>query len=183
MNDLFKNAPEDLEKRLKFIERIISRLARRANKKATATITPYPISNAVFGVAINGVILRYMFPCSGKITKAFLRLGEKPKTSISLQVRVFNNYRSIEKSFIVSKMILSENMTFDILHGDCLEVSLVNNNTNNAITESWISLLWEPSVSDIVAKSFLINDLEESMKNASEIEEATTTNGNSRASS
>jgi hypothetical protein len=80
-------------------------------------------------------------------------------------------------------MILSENLTFDILHGDCLEVSLVNSDTNNAITESWISLLWEPSVSDIVAKSFLINDLEESMKNASEIEEAATTNGNSRASS
>ena len=63
-----KNTPID-EKRIDFIEQIVSRLTRRAKTTATAIVTPYPISNAVFGDDVRGAILRYMFPCEGVITK------------------------------------------------------------------------------------------------------------------
>jgi hypothetical protein len=158
------------EKRIENLETIAKRLMRRAGKTTHALVTPYPISNAVFGEKISGPILRYMFPCEGTLIKGVVRLGIKPKNPIVLGVKLFNNLNSNAKGFVIDRRILTINPDIPVNSGDCLEVSLeVGEET---VTEIWISLLWKPTVKDVEVKSFLNeeleNDLQEGTKSLTE---------------
>jgi len=145
------------EQRIKQLETVTRRLMRRAGKRATALITPYPISNAVFGEKVEGPILRYMFPCDGVVTKGFVRLGKKPKTPVMLSVKMFNESGSASKGFSLEKKFLSIQPNLPVIAGDCLEISLAS---EEIVTEIWVSFLWKPMVKDVEAKSFLIEELE-----------------------
>lgn len=151
-----KNTPID-EKRINFIELMVSRLMRRARKKHTALITPYPISNVVFGENVEGCILRYMFPCSGNITKAMLYLDKKPKEDIELFIDLIDNTGGMSKNYFITQKQTTIDTKIPVISGTRLEISL---NHIDVITEAWISFLWVPSIKDIEAKSYLINDLE-----------------------
>ena len=145
-------------KRIEQLELVTKRLMRRASKRAVALITPYPISNAVFGEKVEGPILRYMFPCDGIVTKGFVRLGAKPKKSISLEVKMFNDLNSAMKGFALERKSLSIEPNIPVKAGDCLEISLIAN--EEIVTEIWISFLWKPEMKDVEVKSYLIEELE-----------------------
>ena len=49
-----------MEKRLKQLEMVTQRLARRSKKTTSAILTPYPISNAVSGEVVKCVVLKYI---------------------------------------------------------------------------------------------------------------------------
>jgi len=152
-------------KRIERLETITERLMRRAGKRATALITPYPISNAVFGEKVEGPILRYMFPCDGIVTKGFVRLGKKPKTNIVLGVKMFNETGSSSKGFSLEKKFLGIQPNLPVIAGDCLEVSVIS--PDEPVTEIWIAFLWKPSIKDVEAKSFLIEELEDDLQKRS----------------
>jgi hypothetical protein len=139
---------------------------RRAGKRATALITPYPISSAVFGDKVEGPILRYMFPCDGVIVKGMVRVGNKPKTSIIFKIKMFNDTNSISKGFALEKKSLSIQPNIDVMAGDCLEISLITE--DEVVTEVWIAFLWRPTVSDVEAKSYLIEELEDDLQKRTE---------------
>ncbi len=147
------------EDRIKQLELVTKRLTRRAHKKITGIITPYPISNAVEGDNVKGTILKYMFPCDGKITKGMIRLDPKPKKWVDINVKIFNDTTSSLKGFMISKKIATIEPDLDIVAGDCLELVLVPHN-EDIVKEIWVSLLWKPLVKEIEAKSFLITELE-----------------------
>ncbi len=151
-----------MEDRLANIELITKRLMRRAKKASVALITPYPISNAVFGEKVEGPILRYMFPCDGVVTKGYVRLGKKPKQSIELEVKMFNDSSSNMKGFVLSRKFLSIEPNLPVKAGDCLEITLIP--SEEIVTEIWISFLWKPTVKDLEAKSYLIEELEKSVE-------------------
>lgn len=151
-----------MEDRLANIELITKRLMRRAKKTSVALITPYPISNAVFGEKVEGPILRYMFPCDGVVTKGYVRLGKKPKQSIELEVKMFNDSSSNMKGFVLSRKFLSIEPNLPVKAGDCLEITLIP--SEEIVTEIWISFLWKPTVKDLEAKSYLIEELEKSVE-------------------
>ena len=94
---------KSVEDRLKQIELVATRIARRSNTKKAAMITPYPISNATFGEDIRGPILRYMFPCDGVIQKGMLKLGKKPKEPISIGLNISNEEYSHSRGYVVEK--------------------------------------------------------------------------------
>jgi hypothetical protein len=150
-----------MEERIAQLELITNRLMRRAHKKITGIVTPYPISSAAIGDKVEGVILRYMFPCEGKITKGMIKLGDKPKKWVSINIKLFNDSTSSIKGFMLEKKSLSIEPALDVTAGDCIEVSVVPN-VEDVVTEVWISLLWKPSIREIEAKSFLITELEDS---------------------
>lgn len=151
-----------MEDRLANIELITKRLMRRAKKTSVALITPYPISNAVFGEKVEGPILRYMFPCDGVVTKGYVRLGKKPKQSIELEVKMFNDSSSNMKGFVLSRKFLSIEPNLPVKAGNCLEITLIP--SEEIVTEIWISFLWKPTVKDLEAKSYLIEELEKSVE-------------------
>ena len=147
-----------MEDRLARIELITKRLMRRTRKVASAMITPYPISNAVFGDKIEGPILRYMFPCDGTVTRGVIRLGNKPKKEVELEVKMFNDSISNMRGFVLTRKFLAIEPNIPVTAGDCLEISIVA--SDEVVTEVWVSFLWKPGVKDIEAKSYLIKELE-----------------------
>ena len=140
------------------LEMITKRLMRRTTKTKSALITPYPISAAVFGDKVEGPILRYMFPCEGTITKGMVRLGARPKAPIMLTIKMSNDLNSVAKGFAIDKRTLTVQPGISVNSGDCLEVSLETG--EEVITEAWIAILWKPTIKDVEAKSFLIEELE-----------------------
>ena len=153
-------------KRVEDLEMITKRLMRRVSKRVVVLITPYPISNAVFGEKVEGPILRYMFPCEGIITKGIVRLGVKPKSPIILNIKMFNDSKSASKGFAVDKRSLSIEPDLPVVAGDCLEISL--DPGVETVTEIWISFLWKPTVKDVEAKSYLMEEIEDDLSKKEE---------------
>ncbi len=158
------NVPID-EKRIAFIERVVTRLSRRARKTATAVTSPYPISNAVFGDKVEGVVLRYMFPCEGEITKGAIDLGKKPKQGITVNVSIMGEETGESKDFVLTRRRLSIEPNIKVNTFDRLTVTIsyTSEKPENDLTEFWASLLWVPTSKSAVAKSFLIKELENDM--------------------
>lgn len=150
------------ENKLKKLELITTRLARRQKTHSKAIISPYPISNSVFGDRVDGVVLRYMFPCEGKITKGAIDLGKKPKQNIYVTISMMGKEAGKSVTVVMNRRreIVEPNIdvsTFDQL---TVSISYTNEKPEDAITEFWTSLLWVPTVKDVVAKSYLIEELE-----------------------
>ena len=149
-----------MEARVKKLETIVERLLRRSKSKSTkAMITPYPISNAVFGDDIKGPIIRYMFPCQGTINKGLVRLGGKPKGGVRLTIQVETDLGGDSKEFIITRRSLIVEPKMDIDSGNRLVV-LIEPVDEGPITEVWASFLWTPTMKDVDVKKFLVEDLE-----------------------
>lgn len=154
---LFRKTNVIDRERIDFIEKVITRLARRSAQVATAIITPFPISNAVVGDDVRGVILRYVFPCKGKIVSGYVKLDKIPRVGAAINVRVFNDLTSELRSVIVNKRIYSVKTDLDVFPGDCLEVSI---KSEDVLKEVWISMLWTPDKSVVDIHSVLIDELD-----------------------
>lgn len=152
-----------LEESNKRLETATARLMRRASKRVIGLITPYPISNAAFGEKVEGVILRYMFPCDGKIAKGMMMLGAKPKKWVGVNVKIFNETKLAIKGTQTDKRSTVVDAELELKAGDCLEVSLTTA-PEDVVKEVWISFLWIPHVKEIEAKSFLISELENDLQ-------------------
>ena len=150
----------ELEKRVKNLETIVKRLSRRSRKVASAMITPYPISNAVFGDNISGNILHYMFPCVGKITKGLILVGNKLENGAIVSISIKDDVHEESKSYVIVNKITLTNPNIDIDSGDRLTISIKPNDPEESITEVWMSFLWVPSMKEIDIKNFLIDKLE-----------------------
>ncbi len=148
-----------MEAQIKKIDKQIERLQRRSAKVATGLITPYPISHVMTGDDIQGAILKYMFPCDGVITKGIIKLGEKPKGLVSIETDLVSEITSSARGFVIERLITKIDVNLKVAAGDCLTVSL-KGNVDHPVKEIWISFLWTPSMKDIEAKSFLIDELE-----------------------
>lgn len=151
-----------IEPRIKKVEITLERLARRSRKKMTAILTPYPISNAVFGEKVDGPILRYFFPCEGRVTKGAIDFGKKPKVPVTLTVDLLTGLGGESKVFILDKRltILTFNTEIKEFSKLTASISYENENPNQDITEVWIGFLWIPTMKDVEAKSFLFEELE-----------------------
>ena len=148
------------EKRIAFIERVVTRLARRARTTAKAMITPYPISNAVFGEDVGGPVLRYMFPCTGTLTKGLIEIGKKFKEVALVIIDVRNVAHSTSREYIMDRDRFIAEPQIEVDAGDQLTITVLPNNKEDKIEEVWISFLWVPSVKEVKIKSFLIDELE-----------------------
>ena len=154
----------ELESRVKKLEMVIKRLTRRTRKTTTAMITPYPISNAVFDDSINGSVLRYLFPCTGKISKALIIINSKLKEGAFVEITIKDDAHAESKSFIVTKKINLKHLDLEVDSGDMLSVNVKPVNGQESITEVWMSFLWIPSIKDVHMKNFLIDNLENESK-------------------
>lgn len=151
-----------IEPRLKKAEKTLERLARRSRKKITAVFTPYPISNAVFGEKVEGPILRYFFPCEGKVTKGAIDFGKKPKVSVTLTVELVTELGGESKIFVLDRRLTTLDFRADIKGFSKLtaSISYESEKPEQDITEVWLGFLWVPTMKDVETKSFLFEDLE-----------------------
>lgn len=151
---------EELTKRVKKLEIVTARLLRRlGGSRVKAMITPYPVSNAVFGDDIKGPVLKYMFPCSGGISKGFIRLDKKFKEGVRVIVQKLNDLGGDTRDYIITRRSLLVEPKILVDPGDRLIVS-IEPIGDEPVTEVWVSFLWRPTTKDIEIKSFLIEELE-----------------------
>jgi len=155
------NAPID-EKRIGFIERILSRLIRRSVKTTSAMLTPYPISNCVTGEDVNGAVLKYMFAARGTINKGIIKFDKKLKSGVRITVLLENDLGGESKTYIASgnQMLISPDL--EVFSCDRLTVSVNPINPEDGVLgEVWIAFIWTSHVGEATVKSFLIDKLDE----------------------
>jgi len=153
-----KNIPID-EKRISFLEKIVSRLIRRQKKVASAIISPYPISNCVMGEEVKGEVLKYMFACEGEISKGGIALDVKPKHNAMVVLTIKNDLGGNSQSYTVDKKNTVIEPAIKVKQFDKLTVTFYPVDEDK-IKEVWISLLWIPVVKDAKIKNFLIDELD-----------------------
>ena len=153
-----KNLPID-ETRVSMIEDVVTRLARRSRKIAKAIITPFPISNAVFGEDVRGSILRYMFPSDGKIIKGMIRFDAKPKDKVDVTVMLMDDLGGTAKTFLVEKRQETIEMDIPVHAGHCMDIS-VRPTSDSPLVGVWIAFLWVPDITETEIKEVLIEELE-----------------------
>lgn len=155
-----QNIPID-EARISFIEKVVSRLARRAKKRTSAIITPYPISGCLAGDPVDGEVLRYIFCASGMVSRAIISLNKLSETGVAVSVAISNEAGGEMKSFMVRKKSTIIEPNIPISMGDKMIVSAkVIEPEKNKVNEIWVGFLWVPKVRDSYVKSFLIDSLE-----------------------
>jgi len=153
-----KNLPID-EKRISWIETVVSRLARRARTRISAAITPYPISACVTGDDVKGEVLRYMFCLDGIVSKAMVDIGKKPKLPVGVTIEIKRETGGLSTYHVLDKSKISVNLEEQVKAGDKLTVK-VDTVNDTLLTEFWIAFAWVPKVGDAKIKSFLIDELE-----------------------
>ena len=153
---------ETLENQMRSVDKILDRFSRRLHKTATGIITPFPISNYVQTPA-DGVILKYMFPAGGKILSGVMYIEDMPKDGVDLYTVLWRNKASDSRSLFTRRNLTIVHPNIDVLMGDRLTISIVAKGGAEPCG-IWISLLWEPKVSDAVVKKFLIEELDEQQK-------------------
>jgi hypothetical protein len=150
-----------MEDKLKRLEKITERLARRSKTVSKAIITPYPISSAVLGEDVKGTILCYMFPSDGRITSFMIDVGKKPKVDISVGIALAREEGSEARTINVTKKFVESIIGIDVKKGNKLTVYLSYNPSDDfKVTEVWVSMLWVPEAKDAYVKKFLIDELE-----------------------
>jgi hypothetical protein len=143
--------------RLDKIEMLLDRLVRKTKaQKMKALITPFPISNAVFGDDVRGSVLRYMFPCSGTILKGMIKLGTKPTNAVTIAISLLGVGTKSQSISITDRFSKFKDI-IPVEAGECLDI--VINSGEGTVKEVWIAFLWVPSVNDIELKSFLVDEL------------------------
>lgn len=153
------NSPID-EKRISFIERTVSKLARRSVSVAKAYLSPYPISGCVAGEDVKGDVLKYMFASGGKIAKGKIVIVDTLKQGVTVTIRIESNKTGTTKSYLIEKKEITVEPDILVNSGDRLTISLNPTSVEDKITEVWMCFLWVPKVKDADIKQFLIDELE-----------------------
>lgn len=148
-----------VEKRVKQLERVVSRLLRRQKKRASGIIAPYPISSCVSG-DIKGDILKYMFPSEGLIKYCVLYFKSKLKEDVQINMALANADGGEVKTTVTKKQFISHEVDINTKKGDRLKVSILSEDDEPVENEVWISILWIPKVKDADVRSFLVDELE-----------------------
>ena len=162
MKDPFKDRKNTgiTEKRIAWIETIITRLARRSIPTAKAIIPPYPISNCVIGENVSGEILLYMFACRGVINKGLMVLGSKPKEPVTITITLSNEIGSQSKSYIITRKETLVEPNIEVFSRDQLVISL-QSSIESVVNEVWTTFLWTPTIKEATVKQFLIDELDQ----------------------
>jgi len=156
---IFKRGTPINEKRIAWIERVVTRLTRRTKSMTSVAMTPYPISNCVVGDKVSGVILRYMFCASGDIGSFMVCLDSKPKKNVKVSVLIEDKDTNKSSSFVMTTKQLTSKINIEINAGERLTVSI--DSYEESINEVWTAFLWVPKLKEANVKSFLIDDLED----------------------
>ena len=152
-----QNTPID-EKRISFIERVVSRLSRRTHKTTTAVIPPQVIMAYKSGEDIHGDIFKGIL-FKGRLGKTILLFNEKPKSEIRIDIKVLSGDKGETKTFYVSRIKSEVDLDIDTKDGTIISISIYSVDEKYKVTEVWISTLWHPSVSSSKTEQYLIDDL------------------------
>ena len=148
---------DTVEKQMKHLNVLLKRMSKKLHKTVVGVITPFPISGYTKD-PVDSVVLRYMFPSSGKITVGGAYIESMPKDGIDIYTNIHRGDSVLSNSVWTNKKYVLINPDVEILAGDRLVISVVSKGGD--VSGIWVSFLWVPEVKDSEVKQFLIEDLE-----------------------
>ena len=158
-----KNVPID-EKRISFIEKIISRLVRRAHKTTTLAIP----SNPLYIYAHQGDLVHYeksyILPHKGMISEIIIILEDKVKCKLVIKSENQETGYVFSREYTMSKKLNIVKADLLIKKYSLLTISLdIIKGPATTITGT---LVYNPTVDSLKTKQFLISSLEEDDQDA-----------------
>lgn len=149
------------DEKIKKLSKLVERLGRRSVKTAKAIITPYPISNCVISEEVKGEVLKYMFCCSGTVTRGKIWLNAKPKKGAAIVITIENDIGSRAASYNILRRDLLMEPNIKVQSGDRLTVSFHTiDPEEDKISECWIGFMWVPDVNETEVKQYLLDEIE-----------------------
>lgn len=149
-----------IEKRVKYIETILRRLARRVHKKTSVMLSPVPMSAYMTGENLSGLTLYKSLMFKGKLIKGFVEFGVKPKDEVMLHISVIGVNHADSYSFKTNRKRIGADLNIPVDNGSTLSFSVEASNPEEVIREVSVTVLWTPDISNAEVKSFAIEELE-----------------------
>jgi hypothetical protein len=150
---------ENLKKQMEHVDRILKQYSHRLHKTVTSVITPFPISG-YSETPIDDIVLRYMFPASGKITTGGIFIDNMPKQGIDIITTIHQGDLVNSRIFFSKRQSVIIDPNADVSAGDRLIIKIKSVKSEEVVSGIWIAFTWAPEVKDSVVKQYLIEDLE-----------------------
>jgi len=149
------------EEKLKSVETILSRMSRKMSNKVIGILPASPVFEYAYAPDSEGVVMRRLFPASGKITKVGISFDDKGKKAVKLTFSVENSIalRSFSSSFMIKKMTDVLTVDFEIKAGDKITVQVVPEE-DEKVGGIWIGFIYEISLKELSQKEFILEELE-----------------------
>jgi len=151
----------NVEEKVKSIETILSRMSRKMSSKVIGILPASPVFDYAYAPDSEGVVMRRLFPASGRITKVGIAFDEKGKKPVKLTFDVENNItlRTFSSTFMIKKMADVLGVDFEIKAGDKITVSVVPEE-GEKVEGIWIGFIYEIALKDLNQKEFVLGELE-----------------------
>jgi len=143
------NVPID-EKRIGFIERVVSRLARRAKSNTKVIQSPYPM--------ICTGPMSCMFPSKGVWNRLVVKLLKVPKGGATVVCKI-DTATEMYTRYPVKELFVEE-VNINIKVGDLVRAWVEPVVEDEEVGEYFISLLWTPRIKEGTIRKFLIDELD-----------------------
>lgn len=144
--------------RLEKLESIVNRIVRRVRSTTSTIVTPHLISvhkgEKIYGILMSRILFK------GKITKALICFDKKPTNTICVEVKILSNEEGFTKSYYIDTIRASVDLSLDTIDGSIISVSIKETNGEEDISQVWLSILWQPSLSNTEIKNYLIDSLD-----------------------
>ena len=150
-----------LEEKMKSVEVILQRMSRKMTQKVIGILPVSPVFDFAHFPDPDGIIMRRLFPVSGRVTKAGIAFDSKGKKPIKLTFRVENDIflRSFSSAYMIKKKADVLEVNFDIKAGDKITVG-IELEEDEIVEGIWIGFVFEVALKDMSQKEFLLEELE-----------------------
>ena len=149
------------EEKIASIKMILRRMTRKLSSKVIGVLPVSPVFDFAYEPDPDGVVMRRLFPVTGKITQAAIAFDSKGKKPISLTISVENDLamRSFSSSYAIKKMATTLSLNFEILAGDKVTIK-AKVEEGEEVKGIWIGFAFEANLKSLTKKDFLLEELE-----------------------
>jgi len=157
------NTPEE---KFASIEVILRRMFRRLSSKVIGIVPVSPIFDFAYEPDNEGVVMRRLFPSSGRITQGAIAFDSKGSKPVKLSISIDNDLkmRSLTSSYPIKKIATTLDLDFEILAGDKITIKVepdeVDKEKGEKIKGVWIGFAFEANLKSLTKKDFLLEELE-----------------------
>lgn len=167
---------DSVEKQIKHIDTILSRMLRRMHKTVVAVTAPVPVFNYLPRPEADGTLLRAILP-KGRIIRGFMYVGqyEEGKQEVGFTAAVTSPGGGMSRDFATRKPLFVVDPDIPVETGARLRFWT---HSPELIKDIWVGFLIQVGVKDSYKEQFILDELEANyLKNKEEVEMEVIKNG------
>lgn len=146
---------QDVGTRMKALEVVAKRTAKKKAKKIAGILFPYPISGCAVPDA-EGAVFKTIFPVDGSLIRAVVHAEIKsPDNPLELEAFLEVDSDTYSRMVVVRKIPTVADLELPVLLGSRLTVRVVSGDVQGPV---WVGLLFIPHVSDAKIRKVAAED-------------------------